>query len=94
MKWLAGALFALVALLQYRLWFGESNLPEVWALQAEIRRQTEDNLRLREEHRVLAAEVNALKHSPEAIEARARLDLGLIKQGETFFMVAEPYAKR
>lgn len=90
MRWLAVCLLGLVVLLQAKLWFGDSSRRDLWRLRAEIETQTTDNQRLMEEHRVLAAEVEALKTSPAAIEARARRDLGMIKRGETFFMVTEP----
>lgn len=93
MRWLAGCLLGLVLILQATLWFGDSSRPELWRLHAQIETQTADNHRMMEEHRVLAAEVESLKTSTAAIEARARRDLGMIKQGETFFMVTEPRAR-
>lgn len=89
MKLLAATLFALLVLLQYRLWVGEGSIAHLKRLQADILAQQTDNERLRERRRLLAAEVHALKTSSDAIEEHARQDLGMIKKGETFFMVVD-----
>ncbi len=90
MKFLAAGLLILLVLLQYRLWLGEDGMREVIRLRAEITAQLEENSQLRERNRTLAAEVQDLKQGTTAIEERARTDLGMVGQGETFYQVVEP----
>lgn len=80
----------LLAGLQYRLWaVKENSLPHIARLNAEIAKQALENQRLQDRNKVLAAEVKLLKSGLDAVEARARQDLGMIKDDETFFMVVE-----
>ncbi len=94
MKWLIITLFLLLVGLQYRLWVGEGSLAAVVRLGDERAIQARENDRLRERNRILAAEVEGLKSGLGAVEERAREDLGMIKPGETFFMVVEPAQDR
>lgn len=80
-------LFALLALLQYRLWFGENSLTEYFTLKDRISHQQSGNAELLERNEVLKEEIQDLKSGTEALEERARNELGLIEQGETFFRV-------
>ena len=89
MKWLAIILVIALLALQYRLWMGEGSIASVVSLNREIAKQKEGNARLRERNRLLAAEVDALKQGKDAIEERARNDMGMIKEGETFFMIVD-----
>lgn len=89
MKWLVGVLIVLLVVFQYRLWVGDGSLANVVRLHREIERQEAENARLRERNRLLAAEVEALKKSDDAIEERARSEMGMIKEGETFYMIVE-----
>lgn len=89
MKWLITVLIVLLALLQYRLWFGDGSLPGVWQLQQQIEQQKGENEKLRERNAALEAEVKDLKQGMSAIEERARSELGLIKKGETFYQVID-----
>lgn len=82
-------LIGLVVLLQYPLWFGSGGLIASWRLQREIEVQQAENARLAERNLALSAEVVDLKKGLTAIEERARTELGMIKQGETFFQVIE-----
>lgn len=75
---------ALVAL-QYRLWFGKNSLPDYWALQSDVQRQAETNQRLEQRNYVLKADITDLRDGQVALEERARNELGLIKEHETFF---------
>ena len=84
-------LFALLAWLQYRLWFGEGGAVATANLQSQVDRQAAENRGLAQRNDLLAAEVENLK-SGEAAEERARSELGMIKPGETFHRVVEPPA--
>lgn len=89
MKWLAGILLFLLLILQYTLWFGNGGLLRVWQISGLVREQEDENAQLLERNQALEAEVMDLKEGITAIEERARSDLGMIKQGETFFQVIE-----
>jgi cell division protein FtsB len=89
MKWIATILFGLLLILQYTLWFGNGGLLRLWQLNAVVERQKLENKQLLERNRALEAEVIDLKQGMEAIEERARSDLGMIKKDETFFQVVE-----
>ena len=90
MKFVAAGLLILLVLLQYRLWFGDGSVREVAQLQTQISSQEEQNARLRERNRTLAAEVQDLKKGTTAIEERARTDLGMVGKSETFYQVVSP----
>ena len=90
MKFVAAGLAILLVLLQYRLWFGDGSVREVAQLQTQISSQEEQNARLRERNRTLAAEVQDLKKGTTAIEERARTDLGMVGKSETFYQVVSP----
>lgn len=83
-------LLALLAWLQYRLWFGNGGEREVVALQAQVQQQARDNAGLKQRNDALAAEVEDLKSGEAAVEERARSELGMIKPGETFYRVVDP----
>lgn len=89
MKALIAVLVVLLVSLQFKLWFGDGNLVEVWRLQQAIETQQIENKGLKERNVALEAEVKDLKQGIEAIEERARSELGMIKKGETFFQVIE-----
>jgi len=82
-------LLVLLALLQYRLWVGDGSLAEVWRLTERIRAQEEENDALGQRNRLLDAEVRDLKGGLDAIEERARHELGMVKKGEVFYLVVE-----
>ncbi len=88
-KLLSYALIVLLVLIQYPLWFGSGGVVALWQLKREIAAQRTENARLKERNEALIAEVNDLKQGLEAIEERARMDLGMVKRGETFFQVVE-----
>ena len=89
MKALIAVLILLLLVLQYKLWFGDGNMREVWQLQSTIEEQKIENQKLRDRNLALEAEVKDLKQGLEAIEERARNELGMIKKDETFFQVIE-----
>ncbi len=73
--------------LQYRLWAGEGSFAEVWQLQESVAEQRELNAHLMLRNQQLDAEVLDLKNGVQAIEERARSELGMIGPNETFFMM-------
>jgi cell division protein FtsB len=94
MRWLVWLLIILFVLLQYRLWVGDGSLAEVWNLYQAVEAQKQENQRLRERNQALEAEVKDLKQGLEAIEERAREELGMIKEGETFYQIIEDPAHK
>jgi cell division protein FtsB len=87
MKWLAAALAVAVLLLQYRVWFSEDGVREVTRLNQAVATQQAENKALAERNKQLGAEVRDLKTGMEALEERARSDLGMIVRNETFYQV-------
>jgi len=84
------ALLALLFLgLQVRLWFGEGSLRHVAALKKDVAVLKESNAKLAERNRLMAADVKDLKQGTEAVEEIARKDLGMVRKGETFFLILE-----
>ena len=85
------AIASLVALafLLYRFWFGESGWFALRALEADEASQAARTTALAERNRALARDVRALKEGPEAVEGRARRDLGMVKRGETFYLLVD-----
>lgn len=89
MKFLIGVLIVLLLALQYKLWVADNGLPQVRRLEQELASQQIENQQLRTRNQVLQAEVDDLKQGLAAIEEHAREDLGMIKQGETFYQIIE-----
>ena len=89
MKSILAVLVVLLGVLQYQLWLGDRGLPEVRRLQALIEVERQENARLEARNRRLAVEVHDLKNSLEAVEERARTDLGMIGRTETFYHVVK-----
>ena len=89
-RWLIVGLIALLIGLQVKLWFGQGGRPEVKHLRERVAAQRSENAELRKRNEALAAEVEDLKSGTEAIEERARSELGMIKPGEVFYQVIEP----
>lgn len=87
---IAVILLVLLLVLHYSLWFGEGGLVRVWSLGEQVAAQERENEKLRERNRALEAEVIDLKQGLDAIEERARTDLGMIKKDETYYQVVEP----
>jgi len=83
------SLFILLGLLQYKLWRTNDGVPALWVMEQKLEQLEQEKEKLRERNLALEAEVNNLKESMDAIEERARQDLGMIKKGETFFQVVE-----
>jgi len=85
-------LAALIAAIQYPLWLGKGSWLRVWEVDRQIRAQRAINERLQARNSALDAEVRDLKQGLEAIEERARSELGMIRQDEIFFQILEPRA--
>ena len=89
MKLLTVIMVFLLFLLQYRLWTGNGSLVEVNLLKDEIEKIKNENENLKERNLSLTAEVFDLKQGHEAIEEIARSEMGLIKDGETFYQIID-----
>ncbi|MFO7858736.1 MAG: cell division protein FtsB [Ectothiorhodospiraceae bacterium] len=89
MRILIAVLAGLLLVLQAQLWSGQGGLPEVWRLRADIRDQEQENARLRERNATLEAEVRDLKDGLEAVEERARSELGMIGDDVVFYQVPD-----
>ena len=88
-NWLFLILLLLLAGLQYRLWVGNGSLAQVTDLTQQIADQRAENEILLERNRVLDAEVSELKKGMETVEERARHELGIVKEGETLYQLAQ-----
>ncbi|HEY5101139.1 MAG TPA: cell division protein FtsB [Steroidobacteraceae bacterium] len=93
MKWLAASLLVVVLLLQQRLWLSVSGVQELARLNAAVAQQRAEDERLADRNRQLAAEVRDLKSGFGALEERARSDLGMIANNETFYQVVPGHAE-
>lgn len=93
MKIIRYVLLGLLVALQYPLWFGNGGILALWQLQREVAVHKVEIAELRARNRALEAEVLDLKQGLEAIEERARNELGMVKKGETFYQIIEPPPK-
>jgi len=84
---LAIVLGALLLAIQYPLWFGKGGWMRVWDLDRQLAGHKENNRRLQARNQALDAEVRDLKQGTDAIEERARYELGMVKQDEVFFQI-------
>lgn len=89
LKLVIGLLVAMLLVLQYRLWVGEGSLAETHSLSLKVAEQKEKNRLMQQSNERLAAEVKALKTGLDEVEARAREELGMVKSGETFYLVVD-----
>ena len=89
MKWIVTILIVILLVLQYKFWVGAGSMAEVSRLTSAIEFQENQNQALRERNAALDAEVMDLKQGAEAIEERARAELGMIKPDETFFQIID-----
>jgi cell division protein FtsB len=96
MRFLMVVLAVVLVLLQARLWLSNGGLREVWHLEGEVARRSEDNARLAARNSALEAEVRDLRQGTAAAEERARTELGMIHENETFYQIAPapPAAER
>ena len=89
MKYLSYALIALVAAIQYPLWMGKGSWLRVWEFSTRVDQQKEKNVQLAARNAGLDAEVRDLKQGIDAVEERARVELGMIKPGEVFYQIVD-----
>ena len=89
MRWLAVGLLAIIGLLQYPLWLGKGGWLKVWEYDRQLQAQKEVTRKLEIRNAGLDAEVRDLKQGYDAIEERARFELGMVKQDETFVQIPE-----
>ena len=89
MRWIKLILIALILLLQYPLWLGKGGWLKVWDINHQIEEQKQINQQTQTRNAVLDAEVRDLKQGTEAIEERARSELGMVKRGEIFFQITD-----
>ena len=87
MKILIAVLILMLIGLQYKLWFGDGSLSEVVQLTRELEIQKQKLNELEERNKILEAQVLDLQNGLDAFEEKARNDLGMIKQGETFIQL-------
>lgn len=89
LRWIALVLLIAFIALQVKMWSGNGSMQVVDALRAAVSKQDAENARLEQRNKAMAADVYDLKHGSQAIEARARNELGLIKPGEVFYQIVE-----
>ncbi|OGS98852.1 MAG: cell division protein FtsB [Gallionellales bacterium RIFCSPLOWO2_12_FULL_59_22] len=82
-------LAVLLLLLQYPLWLGKGSWLKVWEMNRQVEAQRQANQQAQARNAILDAEVRDLKQGTEAIEERARSELGMIRHGEVFFQILE-----
>ena len=87
-RWVSLLLLVLLAGLQVKLWVS-GGMRDVWRLEAAVEQQRVENLKQQHRNEQLAAEVADLKEGAEAIEERARSELGMVKNDEVFYQVVE-----
>lgn len=89
LRWIALILLLILIGLQFKLWSSHGGMSEVTSLRVAVQKQSDENDKLVQRNQALAADVEDLKHGEQAVEARARAELGLVKPGETFYQVVE-----
>ena len=88
-KLLTGSLLFALAVFQFQIWFGNSSVRALNILQTSLDQQRASNEQLQQRNRALEIEVLDLKNGLEAVEERARSELGMIGEDETFYMIVE-----
>ena len=94
MKIIALVLLGLLIWLQYKIWLLDGGIPEVVQLEQEVEQVEIEVKQLRERNQSLDAEVKDLKKGLDAIEERARSEMGMIKEGEIYYQVIESEAEK
>ena len=84
----------IIAILQYKLWLSPEGMSHVWQLKHQVQNQETKNQAFTDQNTALEAEVTDLKHGQDAIEERARQDLGMVKQDEVFYRFVDHKLKQ
>jgi cell division protein FtsB len=92
-RWLVPALLLLFVMLQYKLWVGEGSLAEVATLEREIAEERLNIEKLQRRNMEMQAEIDSFKNDLDAVEERARSDLGMIREGEVYFQIPDSGGK-
>jgi cell division protein FtsB len=87
MRVVASALMLLLGCLQYPLWVGKGGWSEVWRLEQQVHIKRTENAKLAQRNTALVEEVKDLEDGLDAVEERARAELGMIRRGELFVQV-------
>lgn len=90
MRLITLVLIVLLGLIQYPLWLGKGGWLRVWDMQHQLAVAQANNARLKERNDKLQSEVDDLKEGTEAVEERARFELGMLKKGEIFIQLLDP----
>jgi cell division protein FtsB len=93
MKVIIGILVMLFFVLQYELWYSSGGILDILHLKHEINQQTDVTKNIAEKNAMIEKEIYYLKNSKEAVEERAREELGMVKKGETFYQVVHEKKK-
>ncbi|GAA4364313.1 cell division protein FtsB [Kangiella marina] len=91
MKWVALTLVVILTTLQYRIWFGESSFREIKLQQERGDNIRQENKELELRNQKIVAEITDLRDGRDAIEERARYQLGMIKEGEVFIRILDSH---
>ena len=94
MRWLLGVLLVLLVILQYRLWIAEGSIAEQQRLKAQVEEFTRVNAELEARTAVLEREVLELQTGNGGVEQRAREQLNLVREGETYYQVEDAPAEK
>lgn len=89
LNWFAIVLFALLAFLQYRLWFEVGGIRDMMQMKTELAMQQEETDKLKKSNEILLGQIKRLQKSEDSTEAHARNELGMIKKGETFYQMVK-----
>jgi cell division protein FtsB len=89
MKYLTYVLIGFIVAIQYPLWMGKGSWLRVWEVSRLVDQQKDKNQKLAARNAGLDAEVRDLKQGSEAVEERARVELGMIKSDETYYQIVE-----
>ena len=89
MRFIAIVLASLLVLIQYPLWLGKGGWLRVWDMQHQVDIAHAKVQELKERNTKLASEVSDLKEGTDAVEERARFELGMLKKGEVFIQVLD-----
>jgi len=79
----------LLILLQYKIWFAPGSVIDSWRLKESVAALTADNANKQQRNAILTADIKDLKQGDEAVEERARTELGMVKKGEVFYQIVE-----